>query len=164
MRRVIWPMRLFSAISLGVPVRIIRRLLRRPPCIWQAFIPLHSLTASVKADRLAGFPSQSVIKQPYEIRTYTLTTGADFDVVIAFDGGETYDQHWKCLCHLLQHGDIWVTMHEPFFPVFRLLRLAGIRIVVFPYGDDVALRDRCRDRYDWAGRMQEDYKDWSLTE
>ena len=79
-------------------------------------MPLHSLTALVKADRLAGFPSQSVVNQPYQSRTYALTTGADFDVVIAFDGGETYDQHWKCLCHLLQHGDIWVTSYEPFFP------------------------------------------------
>jgi glycosyltransferase involved in cell wall biosynthesis len=173
MRRVIWPMRVLIAISLGVPVRIIRRLLRRPPRIWQGFMPLHSLTASVKADRLAGFPSQSVVKQPYQSRTYALTTGADFDVVIAFDGGETHDQHWKCLCHLLRHGDIWVTLHQPFFPdrhkrrndfVFRLLRLAGIRIIVFPYGADVAWRDRCRDRYDWVGRMQEDYKDWDLVQ
>jgi glycosyltransferase involved in cell wall biosynthesis len=158
---------------LGVPVRIIRRAFQRPPRIWQGITPLHSLTASVKADRVAGFPSQSVVPQPDLSRKYALTTGADFDVVFAFDGGEWYDQHWKCLCHLLRHGDIWVTGYQPFFPdshktrndlVFRLLRLAGIRIVVYPYGSDVVWRDRRRDRYDWVGRMQEDYKEWDLVQ
>jgi hypothetical protein len=60
MRRVIWPMRVLIAISLGVPIRTIRRLLRRPPRIWQCFMPPHSLTASVRADRLAGSPSRQV--------------------------------------------------------------------------------------------------------
>jgi glycosyltransferase involved in cell wall biosynthesis len=39
----------------------------------------------------------------------------------------------------------------------------GIKIVVFPFGTDVAYRDRYRDRYDWVGRLQADYKDWDLA-
>jgi len=173
MRAVYWIFRTLFAAGIGAIHRVWRRLLGRPPRIWQGIMPLVSLTASVKADRLAGFPSQSVVPQPYLHPKYALTAGADFDVVIADAGGETHDQHWKCLCHLLRHGDIWVSGHHGFFPdrhktrndlVFRLLRLAGIRIIVYPYGGDVVWRDRCRDRYDWVGRMQEDYKDWDLVQ
>jgi hypothetical protein len=90
---------------------------------------------------IAAFPSQSVIKQPYQSKSYALTKGAEFDVVIAFDGGKVQDQHWKCLCPFLRYGDIWVTCHQPFLPerhtrrndfVFKLLRGVGIRIVAQP--------------------------------
>jgi hypothetical protein len=66
-----------------------------------------------------------------------------------------------------------VTCFQPFFPdehvrrndlVFVLLRWVGIRIIAYPYGSDVAWRDAHRDRYDWVGRMQEDYPDWNLVE
>ena len=61
LRGLIWTFRMLGAAAAGFVPRKIRRCLRRPPRIWQGFAPLHSLAASVEADQLAGFPSQSIV-------------------------------------------------------------------------------------------------------
>jgi glycosyltransferase involved in cell wall biosynthesis len=171
LRRSLWALRVLLAAMWGWPPRLVRRLLHRPPRIWHGIRPLHAVTASVKADRRAGFPSQSVVMQPRQDRLYALTNAGDFDVVAETLGYSWDSQHWACLCHLLRHGDIWNTSFQPFFSadrrlanelVFRMIRLVGIKIIAFPFGTDVAYRDRYRDRYDWVGRLQADYSDWDL--
>jgi glycosyltransferase involved in cell wall biosynthesis len=160
-----------AAALRGWPPRVVRRLSHRPPRIWHGIKPLHAIAASVKADRRAGFPSQSVVMQPRQVRDYALTNEGDFDVVAENLGYNWDSQHWACLCHLLRYGDIWNTSFQPFFPAeprlandlaFGLIRLVGIRIIAFPFGTDVAYRDRYRDRYDWLGRLQADYPGWDL--
>jgi hypothetical protein len=172
LRRAVWVLRVLGAALRGWPPRVARRLLRRPPRIWHGIKPLHAIAASVKADRRAGFPSQSVVMQPRQDRQYALTNAGDFDVVAENLGYGWDSQHWACLCHLLRHGDIWNTSFQPFFPaeprlpndlVFRLIRMVGIKIIAFPFGTDVAYRDGYRDRYDWLGRLQADYPDWDLA-
>lgn len=172
LRRALWTARVIVAGLAGWPIRLLRRRLGKPPRIWHGIKPLHSYPAAVKADRVAGFPSLSVVMQPRQDGKYQLTSDVDFDVVAEGLGYRWDEQHWACLCHLLRHGDIWSTSFQPFFPmdhpraneaVFRLLRLVGIKVIVFPFGTDVAYRDRYRDRYDWVGRLQDDYPQWDLV-
>jgi hypothetical protein len=73
MRRVIWPLRVLIAFSLGIPVRIIRRVLRRPPRIWQG-----ALTNAVRMSgrwrfALWGDTFQTPFALHYELELKTLT-------------------------------------------------------------------------------------------
>ena len=110
-------LRVLLAAGFGCLVRLGRRMLRQPPRIWHGIMPLHVITASVAADRIAGVPSQSVVMQPRQDPDYALTHAGDFDVIAESQGYPWYDQHWVCLCHLLLHGDVWNTSFQPFFPV-----------------------------------------------
>lgn len=148
-----------------------RRISRRPPRVTHGISPLHSLKDSVSADRSAGIFARSVVLYARQTDVYDLTTKADFDVVFSDSVHESKGMYWRCLCYILMSTDIWSTTFRPFLPakheaanalILWLMKATGIRILAFPYGSDVAWRDRNRDRFDWVGRMQLDYPDWDL--
>jgi len=127
------------------------------------------------ADRSAGVRARSVVLYARQLNSYELTTEQEFDVVFSpRTAAEATGPHWwRCLCYVLLNTDIWSTTFRPFLPgrherantlILWLMKAVGIRIVVFPYGSDVAWRDKFRDRFDWVGRMQLDYPDWNLEE
>lgn len=126
------------------------------------------------ADRSAGVLARSVVLYARQSDTYDLTTEEEFDVVFSRSAIQATGTHWwRCLCYVLLTTDIWSTTFRPFLPgrheranalILRLMKAVGIRIVVFPYGSDVAWRDKLRDRFDWVGSMQLDYPDWDLEE
>lgn len=158
----------------GFIIRWARWLLRRRPRVTHGICPLQSLKESVLADRSAGVLSRSVVMYARQLCTYVLTTEEEFDVVFSRSASEVTGTHWwRCLCHILLTTDIWNTTFRPFLPgrheranalILRLMKTVGIRIVVFPYGADVAWRDKFRDRFDWVGKMQLDYPAWDLEE
>jgi len=160
----------FSAVA-GLAIRKARRIFRRPPRVTHGICPLHSLKDSVLADRSAGVRARSVVLYARQTNAYDLTTASDFDAVFSASENESTDRYWQCLSHILLTTDIWSTTFRPFLPakhetanaaILWLMKVTGIRIVVFPYGADVAWRDAIRDRYDWVGRMQLDYPGWDL--
>jgi len=156
----------------GLVVRRFRRLAGSSPRIWHGMFPLHVTRGMVEADRIAGFTSRSVIGHFQKIRI-GLVTDRDFDVVILERGVAQDEAHWYCLFDLLWHGDIWSAYFDClFFPadrvrantwVFRLVRWAGIRIVVAPHGGDIVYRSAFVNRYDVIGRKQADYPAWDLV-
>lgn len=125
----------------------------------------------VLADRAAGYPSRSVVQHIKKIKP-GLVCDEEFDVVIERPGVAWDEVHWLCLIDLLRHGDIWLAYFDCLFfgPektqanvwAFRLVRWAGIRIVVAPHGGDIAYRSRYVDRYDSITRKQLDYPEWDL--
>ncbi|HEV3484386.1 MAG TPA: hypothetical protein VG106_03190, partial [Vicinamibacterales bacterium] len=159
--------RLAYALIAGAIVRSMRRLLRRPPRIWHGFGALFFTAAHAAADRRAGFPVRSVALHT-RLASYALVRSEEFDAVYDTSG----EGHWLCLADLLLHGDIWYTHFESLFFrhdqrrmnhfAFRLIRLAGIRIIVSPHGGDILHRHRYVSRYDWIGRAQRDYPEWDL--
>jgi len=109
-----------------------------------------------------------------QLNTYDLTTEEEFDVVFSRSAIEATGTHWwRSLCYFLLNTDIWSTTFRPFLLgrheranalILRLMKAVGIRIVVYPYGTDVAWRDKIRDRFDFMGELQLDYPDWDLEE
>ena len=162
------------SLCIGFLVRWVRWLVRRPPRVTHGICPLHSMRDSVMADRSAGVLARSVVLYARQSNTYDLTTEEEFDVVFSNSAREATGTHWwRCLCYVLLTTDIWSTTFRTFLPgrheranafILRLMKAVGIRIVVFPYGSDVAWRDNLRDRFDWVGQMQLDYPDWDLEE
>jgi hypothetical protein len=157
----------------GFVIRWARWCVRRPPRVTHGICPLHSLKDSVLADRSAGVLARSVVLFARQSNNYDLTTEEEFDVVFSRSAREVTGQYWRCLCHILLTTDIWSTSFCPFLPakheaanalILRLIKAVGIRVVVFPYGADVAWRDKVRDRFDWVGNMQLDYPNWDLEE
>lgn len=164
----------FACAMIGGAVwRFLRRLARRPPRIWHGHWPVHMTREMVRADRLTGFPSRSVA-QELQVLSYALMTPADFDVVIADTGAPKPTRHWRSMIDLHLHGDIWVAYFDCLFfsprderrntLALRLVRLAGIRVVVAPHGSDILQIQSVPTRYDWIGRMQRDYPNWNFSE
>jgi glycosyltransferase involved in cell wall biosynthesis len=131
--------------------------------------PLHMTAAMVKADRAAGFSSRSVALHLRQTR-YALVTDREFDAVFESHGA-WFDAHWRALVDLLLRGDVWSAHYDSlFFPAgsrandvaFRLIRLAGIRIIVSAHGGDVLHHDGVLTRFDWIERTQRDYPGWDL--
>lgn len=155
-------------------MRWARWFARRPPRVTHGICPLQSLRESVLADRSAGVLARSVVLYARQLFTYDLTTEEEFDVVFSRSPIEATGSHWwRCLCYVLLTTDIWSTTFRPFLPgqheranamILRLMKAVGIRIVVYPYGADVAWRDKFRDRFDWVGKMQLDYPEWDLED
>lgn len=169
LRLGVWCVRVAFAAIAGAAVRLARRVAHRNPRIWHGMFPLHMTAAMVRADRAAGFPSRSVALHLRQTR-YALVTEREFDAV--FDSrGAWFDAHWRALIDLLLRGDIWSAYYDSlFFPAgsrandlaFRLIRLAGIRIIVCAHGGDVLHQDGRSTRFDWIARTQRDYPDWDL--
>jgi glycosyltransferase involved in cell wall biosynthesis len=172
LRSAKWAIRILAAAVAGALVRTIRRLLGRPPRIWHGFWPLHTAADHALVDRLAGYPSHVVALQLSHIG-YEIYQRERFDVVWEDLGVPPPDRHWKSLEHLLRHGDIWIAFFDClFFPgrnrlneiSFRLIRLAGIRIIAVTQGGDVVHRPRWVTRFDWVGRFQASYPNWDLEQ
>ncbi|MEO8378514.1 MAG: hypothetical protein ABI779_02500 [Acidobacteriota bacterium] len=169
-RRIRWFVQIALAAVAGGAFRLLRRAFRRPPRIWHGFTPLHATAWMVQAERRAGFPSVSVVSGT-RATSYALVRAEDFDRVFESDRWE--DVHWIALTHLLLHGDIWNAYFDCLFfhpndgrkneLALRLIRLAGIRIVVQPHGSDLVCLGKYKSRYDWPARMQLDYPGWDLA-
>ena len=163
-----------SCSCIGCIFRWLRWFARRPPRVTHGVYPLHSLREYVLADRSVGVLARSVVLYGRQLDAYDLTTEEEFDVVFSRSVKEATGTHWwRCLCYVLLTTDIWSTTFRSFLPgrheranalILLLMKAAGIRILVFPYGSDVAWRDRIRDRFDWVGKMQLDYPEWNLEE
>jgi len=167
-----WLAAVLAAAVGGSIVRMWRRLRGLPPRIVHAMSPISYVKYMVRADRVAGFPSHSVAW--HRIKPgYALVRNEDFDVVMDRDGVAPEDVHWLCLIHVLLHADVWVSFFDGVFFrnddeaanswAFRLVKAAGIRMVVHPHGMDIIYRSRLRTRFDWVGLLQQDYPDWDMT-
>ena len=171
--RALWLLRASVAGLGGALVRAVRRLLRLPPRIWHGFLPLHMTPGQVRADRLAGYPSRSVVKHSAPV-PYALVRDGDFDRVIDSKETRRDDTHWVCLLDLVRHGDVWIASFDCHFfridqlsfnrLVFWFLRIVGIRIIVAPHGGDVIHQDRFVTRYEWTARYKKDYPNWEGRE
>jgi glycosyltransferase involved in cell wall biosynthesis len=167
-----WMFRLAAAAVAGAVWRRLRRIARRMPRIWHGHLPLHMTRDQVLADRLAGFPSRSVTVTASALK-YALMTERDFDVVLAREGVAPDTIHWRAMIDLHLHADIWNAHFDClFFPpsqrrrnelALRLVRLAGIRIIVSPHGSDIVQLGREKTRYDWIERMARDYPSWDFA-
>src|SRR5713226_5838802 len=104
-RRVKWLFCLLVAATQGWLVRQTRRLLGHPPRIWRGMNGLHLMKWAVLMDRMAGFPSRSVIGSTAP-SSYSLFKDEDFDVVWDRLGEPQQDWAWLGLIDLLKHGDI----------------------------------------------------------
>jgi glycosyltransferase involved in cell wall biosynthesis len=165
--------RVIAIAFAGALIRVARRMLRRPPRIWHGFTPVHSTAWMVDADRKAGFPSMSVVMNTRASRRYALVRAEDFDRVFEEGGVRWDDVHWLALEHLLWHGDIWNAYFDCLFfhhddrrknaLAFRLIRLAGIRILVQLHGSDLLALGMYESRYGWPERAQLDYPQWDLA-
>jgi glycosyltransferase involved in cell wall biosynthesis len=172
LRRIGWILRVLVTAAIGAAVRVSRRLARRPPRIWHGFTPLHATAWMVKAEREAGFPSVSVTMNTRATR-YALVRPEDFDRVYESETERWDDAHWLAILDLLRSADIWNAYYDCLFfkhhehtknvLLFRLVRLAGIRIVVQSHGSDLLCIGPYRSRYGWPERAQLDYPTWDLT-
>ena len=166
-------MRVLWAALCGVSVRTVRRWRRLPPRIWHGSSPLHLTLGQVLTDRLAGYPSRSVVKMARSTN-YALVTAKDFDRVVQGTGVSWDDCHWVCLLDLLLRGDIWMAHFDGNFfradqvwlnrQTLRLLRYLGIRVIVSPHGGDINHQGRFVSRFDWTDRLSRDYPDWNTNE
>jgi glycosyltransferase involved in cell wall biosynthesis len=172
LRKIAWLLRVLVAAKVGVVVRFARRLARRPPRIWHGFTPLHATSWMVQAERKAGFPSVSVTMHTRATR-YALVRPEDFDRVFESETDRWDDAHWLAIIDLLRTADIWNAYYDCLFfkhtermknvLVFRLIRLAGIRIVAQSHGSDLLCIGCYESRYGWPERAQLDYPQWDLT-
>src|SRR5262249_37024886 len=168
--RCLWVSLVLCAAPLGLVIRWVRRLRRRPPRIWRGMNGLHLIKWPVMVDRRSGFPSRSFITTT---KPGHLFEDEDFDVVCDAKGWRRDDWHWRGLIDLLLRGDIRVAFFDSlFFSVqswkinaltLRLIRFVGIRTIMVPHGMDILYRHRRLSRYDWVGRAQQDYPDWDLA-
>lgn len=165
-------MLLFAFLG-GLVWRHIRRFVGLPPRVLHGIAPLHSLRESVLADRTQGTIAHSAVLYARQTASYDLTTSKQFDIAFSNSQPESFGKQWSCLSFYLLHADIWSTSFCLLWPAhcertndwaLRLMKLAGIKIIAYPYGTDAAGRDRCRDRFDWIGAIQKDYPDWDLVE
>lgn len=163
--------RLVWALVIGVFVRAARRVAGRKPRIWHGISPESFTKTHVAADRLAGFPSRSVMRHT-RLRDYALVRDADFDVVYESRGDRVDETHWLCYIDLLRNADIWYCHFDSHFfrwdqrrmndAALTIAKLAGIKLIVAPHGADIMHRHRYVSRYDWIGRAQLDYPQWDL--
>jgi glycosyltransferase involved in cell wall biosynthesis len=172
LRRIGWILRVLRAVAAGFTIRVARRLGRRPPRIWHGFTPLHATSWMVQAERQAGFPSVSATIHTRATR-YAIVRPEDFDRVFESETDRREDTHWLALIDLLRSADIWNAYYDCLFYkyhehaknvlVLRLIRLAGIRIVVQSHGSDLLCIGPYTSRYGWPERAQLDYPRWDLT-
>lgn len=170
-RLFVWCVRVALAAAGGALIRAIRRVAHRPPRIWHGFFPLQMTPGIVRADRLAGFPTRSVVLHARPVK-YDLVTAPEFDVVLGEQNAHSLESGFRALIDLLWHGDVWSTHFESLFfgpcrrenqLAFLVLRAVGIRIIVMAHGGDILYRSRIRTRYDWIERVQRDYPAWDLV-
>lgn len=144
---------LLAFVLVVVPLARARRR-ERPRILWGT-TPIANLRNSVKADRLYGYESESLV-----YRVYHLSDREAFDHVweplAAIPGLRQLAPYpaflWACLrfdvfCFYFDGG---LLADTPFWRIeLPLLRLAGRKIVVWPYGGDARLPSATRARGGW---------------
>jgi glycosyltransferase involved in cell wall biosynthesis len=133
------------------PVARLRRR-RRPRIMWGT-TPIANLRNSVAADRLSGYSSESVVYYPYRAQDVAV-----FDHVL--------QMRLPVLRQVLPYGAlIWAALRYDIFCLYfdggllgptpyarfelPLLKLAGKKILVWPYGGDARLPSLTRARGGW---------------
>jgi glycosyltransferase involved in cell wall biosynthesis len=148
---------LYAAVL--APVSRIQRARRRrsgrPPRILWAPVPIVNIRYSALADRVSGYPSETLVYGVYRINAR-----ADFDHVL---------DRWSAMPVVRQFVPyvvfLWAGLRYDVFGFFfdggllaatpqwrtelALLKLAGKRIVVYPYGGDARLPSVVRARGGW---------------
>jgi hypothetical protein len=134
--------------------RLVRARRARPAILWGP-VPVPNIVYTSRADRLYGYRSETVV---YE--SYAITRRDEFDHVL---------DRWRRLPglrRLVPYGAfVWAGLRFDVFGFFfdggllwatpswrtelRLLKLAGKRIVVYPYGSDARLPSVVRARGGW---------------
>ena len=156
----------------GAAPRLLRRIARRKPRIWHGFYPIHSLRDLVEIDRHLGYPTRSFVWSSSQLG-YPLVWDELFDVVLDSRGVPRDEVHWATLADMLWRADIWSTNFDCLFFAWhdrrnvwmmRLLRAAGIRIIVAPHGSDIVQLWAGTDRYQRIERMARDYPKWNFAE
>lgn len=159
------------ALAIGGVVRLVRRVLGRPPRIWHGPLALHLIKGMVLADQAAGYSSRAVVSATSPSR-FGLIRASEFDVVWEAGGLPPSEWPWANLRDLVRHADVWVAFFDSHIFsagqrrandwAMAAVRWAGIRIVAVPHGMDVLCRDQRVTRFDWVGRAQLDYPEWDL--
>lgn len=172
--RVAWVVQVLASALAGAVWRIARRAFSLPPRIWHGPMPLHAIAYMVASDRAGGYPSRSCVVTSQQVKRYDLVTRSEFDRVVDAEDVLWHDRFWVALADLLLRGDVWVTYFDGlFFHVrarrrnewaFRLIRAVGIRLIVTAHGSDIVQLTHRTTRYDWVGRMQRDYPNWSFVD
>lgn len=150
---------LIACLVLGVPWARVHRALRRrrgvgPRILW-APVPIVNCAYTARADRLQGFDSTSLVYGVYRINART-----DFDIVLDRPAGVPLLRDalpYAVLLWALVRIDILGLFFDGGLlyatPAWRLelplLRLAGVRTIVYPYGDDARLPSVLRARGGW---------------
>jgi hypothetical protein len=80
----------------GAVVRLVRRMLRRPPRMWHGMFPLVITKYIAAAERKAGYPARSVAAHTSPF-SYALVRAEEFDLVLKERGVAWYDVHWEGL-------------------------------------------------------------------
>jgi glycosyltransferase involved in cell wall biosynthesis len=166
-------LRLSLAVIAGAVIRFARRLLRKPPRLWYGLSNMVWESNMVQAGRAAGFPTLFVLRDTPQARY--LATLIDDVVILGEERGIRADEvHWAALRSLFLHGDVNMAYFDVTYfgpslgwaneSVLRLMRLAGIRIIVMAHGGDVTYRDRYISRYDWVDRVQKNNPAWDLVD
>lgn len=133
----------------------IRRRHGRAPAILWGPTPVVNVQYAVRADRLYGYKSESLV-----YRVYGIDNSADFDHVLERWTSKPLVGRVVPYLAALWAGlkfDIFgcffdgaLLAETPFWRVeLPLLRLAGKRIVVYPYGGDARLASRTREIRPW---------------
>jgi glycosyltransferase involved in cell wall biosynthesis len=162
---VLWP-----AVALAARARTRGRRSRgHPPRILRGPVPIVSIHYAARADRLQGYPSETLV-----YRTYRISARGHFDRDLSRLTripllGQLVP--YAAFLWALPRYDLFVFFFDGGLlgetPAWRLelplLRLAGKRVIVHPYGGDARLASRTRERGGWhayseieAGREDRD--------
>lgn len=171
-RLTVQAFRIGFAFAAGMLWRYARKLAGRPPRIWHGFMPLHTIPDRVQQDRKLGYPARSVVLHTAASRKYAQVKEKQFDVVLSTTDVPADMRHWAVLRDLMLHADIWNAQFDCLFVpynepeknerAFRLLRRAGVRIIVSVHGSDVLQYSDTPGRYDWVRRASLDYPNWDF--
>ena len=172
LRKLLWLARLSWCAGQGAVIRIGRRLRGAPPRVLRGTYPMHMVPSSVKIDRLAGFPSRSVVVHT-KLASYKLVASEDFDLVLS-DAGYAWDEiHWAAACSIVRDADVWITYFDSDFGsrlqpgttgrFLALFKRLGVRIVVSSNGLDSAHLAAPRSRYGWVEALGKDYPSWDIA-
>jgi glycosyltransferase involved in cell wall biosynthesis len=127
---------------------------RKPSITWSP-VPIPNIVYSARAERLAGYSSRTVVYSVYRI-----SDRADFDIVLDRYRRVPILRRLVPYATFLWSGfttDIYgfffdggLLQSTPWWRVeLALLRLAGKRIVVYPYGGDARLASATRELRPW---------------
>ena len=153
----------FAAL-LARSLRYCRRITGRMPRIMHGPTPMVGLVYRAHADRHFGYQSDVVVRNPGNWG-YRYLEMSEFDHIIENSPQHLLVQRIKGFLKVTFQYDILVTFFNGTFfrfgilrrAEFRLLKLAGIRIVTVSYGADVIRYDVPAPRFDWINQIQKDY-------
>ena len=155
---------LTSTALLARAVRCGRRVTGKMPRIMHGPQPMVGLGYRASADRRFGHQSDVVVNNP-GTWGYRYLEPSEFDHIIETSPRNLLRQRIKGFLRVMFGYDIVVTFFNgSFFSVgllriaeFRLLKLAGLKIVTVSYGADVIQYDAPAPRFDWINQLRKDY-------